>query len=355
LVLAVNIALIGCGAIGTRRHLSDLKLNPKAKLAICCDVVQSRAEAAVENYGSGTAYTSYEKAIAQPDIDAVIIATPNYLHAPMTIASLRAGKHVLVEKPLATTREDARAMIRAASESGKFLMVGQSQRLDPSHQKAREIIASGRLGKPLTFRTAFKHRGPEKWCIDDSLDTWFFKKNQAVLGVCGDLAIHKVDLMRYLLGEEFADVSAIIGTRDKRYADGKLIEVDDNAMLMVRTTSGVMGSIIVSWTNYGEWEANYTVIYCEKGVIMMALDPKFGVVVRYQDGTEECYKTGASSTNEKQVRSFVSDVFVDSILANKEPSISGLEGFRSLDVVIAAFESSASGKRITLNDSSHAS
>jgi predicted dehydrogenase len=242
-------------------------------------------------------------------------------------------------------------MIRAAKDSGKFLMIGQNQRLDPAHQKAREIIASGRLGKPLTFRTAFKHRGPEKWCIDDSLDTWFFKKDQAIMGVCGDLGIHKVDLMRFLLGEEITEISAMIDTRDKRYADGRLIDVDDNAMLTVRTASGVIGSIIVSWTNYGEFEANYTVIYCEKGVIMMALDPKFGVVVRFENGTEECFKTGQTSTNDKQVRSFVVDMFIDSILANKEPPINGIEGYRSLDVILAAFESSASGKRVTVNTS----
>jgi predicted dehydrogenase len=81
---------------------------------------------------------------------------------------------------------------------------------------------------------------------------------------------------------------------------------------------------------------------------MMALDPKFGVVVRFENGTEECYKTGRSSTNDKQVRSFVSDMFVDSILANEEPPINGTEGYRSLDVILAAFESNASGQRVTL-------
>ena len=98
-------------------------------------------------------------------------------------------------------------------------MVGHNQRLMPPHVKAREILASGRLGKVLSFRTAFKHGGPEGWCIERSLNTWFFKKAEAVLGVTGDLGVHKADLMRYLLGENFVEVGGILATLDKRDQD----------------------------------------------------------------------------------------------------------------------------------------
>jgi predicted dehydrogenase len=150
------------------------------------------------------------------------------------------------------------------------------------------------------------------------------------------------------LQEEMVEVSAMITTQDKRYANGSLINVDDNAMLLVKTESGVTGSIIISWTNNGERESNYTYIYCQKGVMMLAADPKYGVMIRYADGQEELYKTGAMSTNEKQVRSGVSDMFIRSIQTNTQPAIDGNEGYKSLDVILAAFESNASGKTIKL-------
>lgn len=343
----VNVGIVGCGAIGQRRHIPEVAQNPKAKLVALCDVVEVRAkEQSAKFGGKAKTYSGFDAFLKHKDMEAVIIGTPNYLHCPMTLAALKAGKHVLVEKPMATTRAEAQSMIDAAKKAGKFLMVGQNQRLMRPHVKAREILASGVLGKPLTFRTAFKHPGPEGWCIDNNLKTWFFQKDKAVMGVCGDLGIHKADLMRCLLGEEIVSVSAQIGTLHKTLEDGKPIGVDDNAMLLVRTTSGVMGSIIISWTNYGEPEANYTLIYCEKGVMMLATDPDYGVIVRYKNGDQELHKVGAIATNEKQVSSGIADMFIDSILSNTEPAISGLEGYKSLDVILTAFDSNAQGKTL---------
>jgi UDP-N-acetylglucosamine 3-dehydrogenase len=344
----INVGVVGCGAIGTRRHIPELTARKDAKIVAFCDIVESRAKASAEKYGSGKTYAAFDAFLKHPGMQAVVLAVPNALHAPMTIAALKAGMHVLVEKPMATTREEGREMIRTAREVGKFLMVGQNQRLDRAHQKAREILASGRLGKVLSFRTAFQHRGADKWCIDESPDTWFHQKKLAVMGVCGDLGIHKADLMRYLLNEEFVEVSAQIGTRNKRYSDGRLIDVDDNAMMLLRTQSGVMGTIIISWTNYGDGEANYTVIYCEKGAMMISVDPVYRVVVRYENGEEERYKVARASTNTEQVRSGVMDMFLDSILSNTPPAIDGEEGFKSLEVILTAFDSDAQKRTLPI-------
>lgn len=336
----VNIGIVGCGAIGQRRHIPEVAQDPRAKLVALCDVVESRAKEQAGRYG-GEAYSSFEKFLQHQPMDAVIIGTPNYLHAPMTLAAFAAGKHVLVEKPMAVSRPEAQAMLAAAQKAGRFLMVGQNQRLMRPHQKAREILAAGRLGRVLTFRTAFKHWGPEYWSVDNHPGTWFFQKKQAVLGVTGDLGIHKVDLMRYLLGEEIVSVASQVGTLIKRYADGRLIDVDDNAMLLVKTQSGVMGSIILSWTNYGEPEANYTLLYCEGGVMMLATDPEYGLIVRHANGEEERYRLGAIATNVKQVNSGVAAMFIDSILSGTEPPINGVEGYRGLNVILTAMEADA--------------
>jgi len=247
---------------------------------------------------------------------------------------------------MATTREDAKAMMATAQKNNRYLMIGLNQRLMPPHVRAKEILDSGRLGKVPSFRTAFKHPGPEGWSVDGG-KSWFFRKGEAFMGVTGDLGVHKADLMRWLLGQEFAEVSSFMGTLDKRDATGKLIEIDDNAMLMLKTDKGIMGSMILSWTNYGQ-EENYTVLYCENGVMSLGTDPVYGVVVAYKNGDKELHKVGEMATNVKQVASGIIDSFTAAILAKKQPEIDGREGYQCLDVILTAMDAAKAGKAVRI-------
>ncbi len=154
---------------------------------------------------------------------------PNYLHAPVSIDALNAGVHVLCEKPMATSEEEADKMIEAAERNGKKLMIGHNQRFVASHQKAKELIESGAIGKIYSFRTAFGHGGPEGWSADGK-DSWFFQKDKAFIGAMGDLGVHKADLIRYLLQDEFVEVGAFVETSAKEGTD-----VDDNAALILKS------------------------------------------------------------------------------------------------------------------------
>ena len=346
--MPVRYGIIGCGAIAQRRHIPECCANPESELVALADPVPQRAEALLNQYcaGAGKSYTDYKEMLQNPNIDAIVVAGPNALHAQQTIEALNAGKHVLVEKPMATTREEARAMIDAAKKNKKFLMVGQNQRLMPPHVRAKQILQTGRLGKVLAFRTAFKHPGPEGWSVD-AAKSWFFKKGQAFMGVTGDLGVHKADLMRWLLGQEFTDVGGFIATLDKRDPDGKLIDLDDNAYLTLRTTGGVIGSMILSWTNYGV-EENYTVLYCEKGSLSIGTDPVYGVQVEYRNGDRELHKVGEMATNVKQVASGIIDSFTKNIAENKPPEIDGEEGYKSLNVILTAMEAAKQGKTLKI-------
>src|SRR5690606_39015012 len=204
----VRYAVVGGGAIAQRRHLPEIHQHERSRLVAICDINEGRVKALGEQY-SAPAFTDFATMLKEVDCDAVVVATPNADHAPQTIASLDAGRHVLVEKPMATSATEARDMIAAAERNGKFLMIGMNQRLMPPHVKAREILASGRLGKVICFETNFKHAGPDYWSVDGA-ESWFFRKEQAVLGVNGDLGIHKADLMRYLLGQEFTKVGGFV-------------------------------------------------------------------------------------------------------------------------------------------------
>jgi predicted dehydrogenase len=221
-------------------------------------------------------------------------------------------------------------------------MVGMNQRLMPTYVKAKEILSSGRVGTPIAFETSFKHPGPDGWSVDGA-NSWFFKKIPAVMGVCGDLGVHKADLMRWLLGEEFVLAGGVISTLDKRTDQGKLIPLDDNAYITLKSKSGVVGSMNISWTNYGG-EDNGTTVFCSKGVIKVGKHPDFGVVVEYRNGEREFHKVGAVATNTRQVSSGVIDSFTESILARKKPLIDGMEGYRALDVILTAMEAAKAGR-----------
>jgi predicted dehydrogenase len=247
---------------------------------------------------------------------------------------------------MAISRDEAKSMIAAAEKNKKFLMIGLNQRLMPPHVRAKEILKTGRLGNVLSFRTAFKHPGPEGWSVD-AAKSWFFRKDQAFMGVTGDLGIHKVDLMRWLLDQEFSEVGGLITTLDKRDAEGNLIALDDNAFLTLKTSGGIIGSMILSWTNYGT-EENYTVLYCQKGVLSLGTDPTYGVIVDYKNGERELHKVGEMSTNIKQVPSGIIDSFTRNILDGKPPEIDGWEGYKSLDVILTAQEAAKAGKNMKI-------
>ncbi|MEM8874038.1 MAG: Gfo/Idh/MocA family oxidoreductase [Planctomycetota bacterium] len=338
----VRYAVAGGGAIAQRRHLPEGHANPNSSIVAICDPLEERAKEVGEKYNARP-FTDFDAMLAETECDAVVVATPNADHAPQTIKAFEAGKHVLVEKPMATSTDEAKAMVAAAEKAGKFLMIGMNQRLMPPHVKAKEILDTGKLGKVLTFETNFKHPGPDGWSLDGA-HSWFFVKERAVLGVNGDLGIHKADLMRYLLGEEFARVGGFVKTLSKTTPDGKLIPVDDNAFLELETESGVIGSIHISWTNFGRIEDNGTTIFAENGVMRIGMAGEYGVMVDMSNGCKERHVVGEMSTNEKQVASGVIDGFTDCILTNTPPTINGDEGYRALQVILTAVQAAEQGK-----------
>ncbi|MCS6776668.1 MAG: Gfo/Idh/MocA family oxidoreductase [Chloroherpetonaceae bacterium] len=328
----IGVAIIGSGSIATHRHAPEYAARPDVRILAFADRVPERAETLARKYDA-KAFSHYEEALALKGVDAVSVCTPNALHAPITIAALEAGKHVLCEKPMATSDQEAKAMIAAAQKAGKVLMIGHNQRLAPLHVKAKQLIADGVIGKVLSFRTSFSHPGPESWSIEGATG-WFFDKKQAFVGSMGDLGVHKADLIRFLLGEEIVEVAAFVEHLDKPMGD-----VDDNAVCILKTASGAIGTLTASWTHY-PGEDNATYIYGSKGHIRIGADPRFSVMCFLKNGEKQYYEVGALQTNEAggQSASGVIDAFVESIRTNTPPPISGEEGRRSLAVIIACLK-----------------
>ena len=138
----IKIGIIGCGKIAQTRHLPEYATNPDAKLVAYYDKISSRAVQMAEKYG-GKVYDSYYDLINDPEIDAVSVCVENRNHAEITNAALYAGKHVLVEKPMAVTLAECESMVAAAEFNGKHLMVGHNMRFDPVHRRAKELLEAG--------------------------------------------------------------------------------------------------------------------------------------------------------------------------------------------------------------------
>ncbi|MBT2690672.1 Gfo/Idh/MocA family oxidoreductase [Bacillus sp. ISL-47] len=339
----IRIGIIGCGSIAKHRHMPEYHANSGTVIAAVCDIAEERAQGFAELY-QAKGYTDYEELLADADVDAVSVCTPNYLHAPISVAALNAGKHVLCEKPMATSKEEALEMIEAAHKNEKKLMIAHNQRFVLSHKKAKELIERGEAGKIFSFRTAFGHGGPEGWSADGK-DSWFFKKDQAFIGAMGDLGVHKTDLLRYVLGEEFAEVGAFVETSAKKNAD-----VEDTAACVLKTESGVIGTLAASWS-YVSKEDNSTIIYGEKAILRLEDDPINSLIVQYANGETVKYELGGIQTNDEggQKSSGVIDHFVDCIVNDQEPAISGSEGMKSLEVILAALESSKTKQIVKIN------
>ncbi len=334
----VRVAVIGCGSIAIHRHVPEYADNNAVELVGFCDLKIERAEELSAKHG-GTAYTDYKLMFSELQIDAVSVCLPNALHAPVSIAAARAGYHVLCEKPMATNTEEAQEMIQAAIDSNVYLMVGHNQRLMPPHEKAKEILLTGEMGRVISFRTAFGHGGPENWSIDGA-GSWFFRKDEAYVGAMGDLGVHKADLIRWMLDDEVVEVSAFVENLDKPEST-----VDDNAVCLFRMAKGAIGTMTASWTYY-KGEDNSTVLYCENGVIKIGTDPVDQVIVEKRDGQVDRYNVGAIATNDAQVGSGIIASFIYSILTHTTPSITGEEGLKSLQVIIACLESAATRKNV---------
>jgi len=339
-----RVGIVGCGAIARQRHANEYRLRPDVEIAGFYDLSPQRANEMARKFG-GRAYQTMEEMFADADLDAVSICSANAYHADCTIKALNAGKHVLCEKPMATTLEDCEAMLAAAKKNGKRLFIGQNQRLAPAHVQAKGILERGELGRVISFQSTFGHKGPEMWSVDKSADTWFFKKDLAAFGSMADLGIHKIDLMCYLIGDKVTSVYSKLATLEKKFLDGRPIEVDDNSVEILTFSKGTMGTVTTSWTHYGE-ECNATTLYCEKGILRLYSNPKYTLEITYADGRYVPCELDAMQTNDdvQQASSGVIDVFIEGIQTGAATVLDAENIIDSMRVVFACLESAAAGK-----------
>ena len=229
--MPLNWIVIGLGDIATRRVLPAIEADPRSVL----HGVVTRDPAKGRSYSSRV-WTDVDAALADGKAGAVYVATPVALHAPQTIAALRAGKHVLCEKPMAMSYTEARSMNEAARESGRTLGVAYYRRMYPKLQRARTLLAEGAIGRPVLAEI-----NCHSWFqAEDGRRAWLLDPKMAGGGPLYDIGSHRIDVLNFLFGEP-ARVSAHLSNAVHQS------DVEDSATLLIEYKSGVRGVVDVRW------------------------------------------------------------------------------------------------------------
>lgn len=226
----LNWIVIGIGDITIRRVIPAIQAEPRCSLY----GVVTRDAAKAAPYQT-RAFPTLEDALEDPAIDAVYVATPVFLHAAQTIEALRAGKHVICEKPMAMTEAEALAMLAAAEHSGKTFGVAYYRRCYPKIQRAKKLIEAGVIGKPV-FAELTNHM----WFDGSGARGWLFDPAKAGGGPLFDIASHRIDVLNFLFGRPIS-VAAQLSNVVHRYP------VEDNATVLIEYENGVRGMVDVRW------------------------------------------------------------------------------------------------------------
>ena len=237
----VRFAIVGCGLIGKKRLAS---LRP-GQFAVACDLDLARAETLVKTAGAGRATTSLEDAVSDPHVDAVIVATLNGALAEIAVHAIRAGKHVIIEKPAGISVGEIDMLLAAVQTSGSLVRVGYNHRFHPALQKARELVDAGAVGPLMFIRARYGHGGRVGYDREWRADPKFSGGGELI-----DQGVHLIDLAGWFLG----DFPVVAGHAATYYWD---MPVDDNAFLSLRTASGQTAWLQVScseWKNLFSFE-----------------------------------------------------------------------------------------------------
>ena len=235
------VGVIGPGGVADQWLAPALARVPGARLWSVLGRDAGRVSAFAEKHkaaSSSPVHTDIESFLADPALDAVIIASPDKLHLPHALACARAGKHIFLEKPMATSLEDARAIESACRENKVMLMMGYHLRFHAGHQKLARLIAEGAIGEPLSVRISWTMQAPPgDWRAQSFLGRWWS---------LGALGTHSIDLAQYLLGESCGKITSVKGKLVSAQSSNGSVGHDVTSAVALRFASGATADIISS-------------------------------------------------------------------------------------------------------------
>lgn len=337
-VSPIKLAFAGTGYI-SKIHAQAAQTHPDIEIVAIVNHKQESMTDFAEQFNIDRQYSSLADLITDGEVDAISINTPNYLHAPQSIAALQAGIHVMVEKPMAMTASEAQTMIDASQQSGTKLMVAHCWRFDEEVLWLKKHVDSGVLGTIVRTKGCgiHVHWGPSGW---------FAQAEYAGGGALADMGIHAIDTARFLLGDPqpvsvYADISTQFGDYD----------VDDTGVIIIKWDTGATSYIESGW-----WQPHMdgpeasTQLYGKSG--FGQLFPTYLSLPNKETESIDRVESGFPATRDPHCPQVMYDTqlayFIEYIQEDKPPFPGGLEGWINMKIVDAAYESSRTGKVIQL-------
>ncbi|MBE3559586.1 MAG: Gfo/Idh/MocA family oxidoreductase [Ktedonobacteraceae bacterium] len=330
--MTIRVGLIGSGGI-TEVHIRGyLAIPEQVRVTAVCDIVEENARRRAEQVGGAAVYTDFERMVAEADIDAVDICLPHHLHKAAIVAAAGAKKHILCEKPLCLTLEEAEAVKSAVEANNVTLMCAHNQLFMPAIQRARQLLDENVIGKVYQIRTT---------------DSFFNSFNKETVGWRGhrsmigggeliDTGYHPSYLLLYLAGSAPVEVTGFLSNHRLHFLDG-----EDSAMVLVRFADGTIGNIMTSWAYEPPSNTEKFSLVGEKGSIYGSYSGDLFIKLRGQ--SEETIKF-------HQVNTFVAEIadFVMRLREQQRPIHTEVEGTEVLKIILGAYQSEAEKRTITL-------
>jgi myo-inositol 2-dehydrogenase / D-chiro-inositol 1-dehydrogenase len=340
----VRVGLIGAGFI-TELHAEALAQIGAAEMVAITSRSGERARRLAQRHGIPHVEPSWERLLERDDLDLVTVAVPNDLHAPITVAAAERGKHVIVEKPLCRTLDEADRMIAACRDHRVKLMYAETLVFTPKYERARQLVAEGALGDVYLIKQLEKHSGPHA--------PWFWDVDRSGGGVLMDMGCHGFEWFRHVLGKPpvksvFAKLDTVLHQERTRG--------EDHAIAIVTFANGVVGLNETSWVQQGGMQ-DRAEIYGTKGVTYADLLLGSSLVTYSADGYGYAVEKAAGTQgwtftmyDELWHYGFPQELahFVDCVAHDRQPRETGEDGRAVLEMIYAGYESARTGQAVEL-------
>ncbi len=329
-------ALIGASDIAKTRMIKAINSQPNSRVAAVFSSNADRAKAYAAENKIPKAYDNLKALLDDPQIDVVYISTTNDLHRDQALAAAAAGKHILCEKPLALSVDDARQMLKAAQAANVVLGTNHHLRNAVTHRTLRKLVKEGAIGKPLAARVFHAVYLPPR------LQGWRLSRPEAGGGVILDITVHDTDTLRFVLDSEVEDVIARSATQGLANSG-----MEDAVMGVMYFRDGVLAQFHDAFTV--KHAPTGLEIHGTEGslfaVNVMTQDPVGRVVLRRDSEETEIKLDPPEDLYVHSIRHFN-----QAVMTGTQPFATGTDGLRSLAVAVAALESSKSGRRTVVQD-----
>ena len=347
----IRVAVVGLGWPGLR-HLDGYVKHPDAEIVALADASPQLLARTQQDYGVEMGFADLESLLEWGEFDAVSICTPNFLHAPMAIAALEAGKHVLCEKPLATTLAEGARIVEAARRSDARFMMAFCRRYREDSKAVKRFAEAGDLGDVYYARAGWLRR---EW--NPTVRNWFLQKELSGGGPLIDLGVHMLDLTLWLMGnpEPVAVSGATYHQLAPQLSGGTAVTVEDMASGYVRLANGATLTLETSWVSYVEAkDVVFSQLLGTSGgaKIELGTKPEGEHVEAYttRSGVPVTERVFFGRTTEFTHSSFVNMVaeFVAALQEEREPASTVADGYRILTILDALYRSASEGAEIRL-------